>query len=85
MGMQGYASLMLLDMEPTHPHYDRPKHIEDYVKSGADLTTHLLSFAQGGRCEVSPTRVNDILEKSSTLLDRTKKEITIHTRVADDL
>jgi two-component system, cell cycle sensor histidine kinase and response regulator CckA len=85
MGIQGYASLMLLDMEPSHPHYDRLQRIEDYVKSGAYLTTQLLGFAQGGRGEVSPTQMNDILEKSSTLFGRTKKEITMHTKLAADL
>jgi len=85
MGIQGYASLMLLDMEPSHPHYDRLKRIEDYVKSGADLTKHLLGFAQGGRYEVCPTQMNDILEKSSSMFGRTKKEIVIHTKLADDL
>jgi PAS domain S-box-containing protein len=85
MGIQGYASLMLLDMEPSHPHYDRLKRIEDYVKSGANLTKHLLGFAQGGRYEVCPTQMNDIIEKSSSLFGRTKKEIAMHTSLADDL
>jgi nitrogen-specific signal transduction histidine kinase/CheY-like chemotaxis protein len=85
MGIQGYASLMLMDMDSSHPHYDRLKRIEDYVKSGANLTKHLLGFAQGGRYEVCPTQMNDILEKSSSLFGRTKKEIAMRLKLEDDL
>ncbi|MFA5182779.1 MAG: PAS domain S-box protein [Syntrophales bacterium] len=85
MGIQGYTSLMLLDMEPANPHYERLKRIEDYVKSGADLTKHLLGFAQGGRYEVCTTQMNDIIEKSASMFGRTKKEIAIHTKLAADL
>jgi nitrogen-specific signal transduction histidine kinase len=85
MGIQGYTSLMLLEMDPSHPQYERLKCIEDQVKSGADLTKHLLGFAQGGRYEVHPTQMNDIIEKSASMFGRTKKEITMHTKLADGL
>ncbi|MCX7635310.1 MAG: PAS domain S-box protein, partial [Syntrophales bacterium] len=38
MGIQGYTSLMLLDMDPSHPHYGYLKGIEKQVESGAELT-----------------------------------------------
>ena len=63
MGIQGYASLMLLDLDPSHPHYERLKRIEEQVQSGADLTRQLLGFARGGRYEVKPTDMNDIIDK----------------------
>ena len=85
MGIQGYTSLILLEMDPSHPLYERLKCIEDHVKSGADLTKHLLGFAQGGRYEVHPTQMNDIIEKSASMFGRTKKEITMHTKLAADL
>jgi two-component system cell cycle sensor histidine kinase/response regulator CckA len=47
MGIQGYASLMLLDLDPSDPHYERLKRIEEQVQSGADLTRQLLGFARG--------------------------------------
>ena len=41
MGIQGYASLMLLDLPPGHPHYEKLQAIERQG-SGADLTRQLL-------------------------------------------
>ncbi|MCX5819457.1 MAG: PAS domain S-box protein, partial [Deltaproteobacteria bacterium] len=85
MGIQGYASLTLLDLDPSHPHYERLKRIEEQVQSGADLTKQLLGFASGGRYEVKPADMNDILKKSSSMFGRTKKEITIHRKYGKDL
>ncbi len=78
MGIQGYASLTLLDLDPSHPHYKRMQRIEEQVESGADLTKQLLGFARGGRYEVKPNDMNDIIKKTSSMFGRTKKEITIH-------
>jgi two-component system, cell cycle sensor histidine kinase and response regulator CckA len=78
MGIQGRTSLMLMDMDSSHPHFGHLKGIEDYVMSAADLSKQLLGFARGGKYEVKPTNLNEVLEKSSTLFARTKKEIRIH-------
>ena len=85
MGIQGYASLTLQDLDPSHPHYKRMKRIEEQVQSGADLTKQLLGFARGGRYEVKPDDMNDIIKKTSSLFGRTKKEITIHQKYGKDL
>ncbi len=80
MGIQGYASLTLLDLDPSHPHYERLKRIEEQVQSGTDLTRQLLGFARGGRYEVKPTDMNEIVKKTSSMFGRTKKEISIHRK-----
>jgi DNA-binding NtrC family response regulator len=49
MGIQGNTSLMLIDMDSDHPHFERLKNIEQFVKSGAELTQQLLGFARGGK------------------------------------
>ncbi|PKN04622.1 MAG: hypothetical protein CVU74_05955, partial [Deltaproteobacteria bacterium HGW-Deltaproteobacteria-9] len=85
MGIQGYASLTLLDIDASHPHYERLKRIEEQVQSGADLTKQLLGFARGGRYEVRPTDMNDIIDKASYMFARTKKEIAVHRSLAQDL
>jgi two-component system cell cycle sensor histidine kinase/response regulator CckA len=85
MGIQGYTSLMLIDMDASHPQYDRLKRIEDQVQSGANLTKQLLGVARGGRYEVKPTDMNDLLEKSSSMFGRTKKEISIYLKYGEDL
>jgi PAS domain S-box-containing protein len=85
MGIQGHASLMLLDLDPGHPHYKMLKTIEEQVKSGADLTWQLLSFARGGKFEVKPTDLNAIMKKTSTMFGRTRKEISIQSKLQQDL
>ncbi|MCK9364611.1 MAG: PAS domain S-box protein [Syntrophales bacterium] len=85
MGIQGYASLLLMKIDSSHPHYERLKRIEEQVRRGADLTKQLLGFARGGRYEVKPTDMNDLLEKSSSLFGRTKKEISISRKYEKNL
>jgi len=85
MGIQGFASLTLMDIDPSHPHYERLKGIERLVQSGADLTKQLLGFAKGGKYQVRTTNVNTLIQKSSEMFGRTKKEITIHTKFRDDI
>ncbi|TSA45490.1 MAG: response regulator, partial [Deltaproteobacteria bacterium] len=85
MGIQGHASLTLLDLDPSHPHYERLKSIEEQVQSGADLTRQLLGFAREGRYEVKPADMNDIINKTSSMFGRTKKEISIHRKYGKGL
>lgn len=85
MGILGYSSLMLLEVDIGHPFHEKLKMIETQVKSGAELTRQLLGFARGGKYEVKPTDMNEILEKTSTMFGRTRKEIKIHTKYHADL
>lgn len=85
MGIQGYASLMLLDMNSSHPYFTKLKSIEQQVQSGANLTKQLLGFARGGKYEVKATNLNKFILHNSELFGRTKKEITIHRYLAENL
>ena len=85
MGIQGRASLMLMDVDSSHPHFEHLKGIEDYVKSAADLTKQLLGFARGGKYEVKPTAINELINRSSRMFGRTKKEIKIHRKYQRDV
>ncbi len=85
MGIQGYTSLSLMNLDSSHPNYGRLKRIEEQVQSGADLTKQLLGFARGGRYEVKPADLNDIIKKTSSMFGRTKKEISIHRKYGNDL
>jgi PAS domain S-box-containing protein len=80
MGIEGHTSLMYLDVDADHPHYQHVSGIEDMVKRGAHLTKQLLGFARGGKYEVRPTDLNELIEKSSEMFGRTRKEIRIHTQ-----
>src|SRR5512133_2334546 len=77
MGIQGYTSLMLIDMDPGQPHYERLRSIEDQVRRGAELTRQLLGFARGGRYEVKPLSLNEVIRQCSVTFGRAKKELTI--------
>ncbi|MBN2515343.1 MAG: PAS domain S-box protein [Deltaproteobacteria bacterium] len=85
MGIQGNVSLMILDIGRTHFHYDRLKNVEQYVRNGAELTKQLLGFARGGKYEVKPTDLNELLKKNSDMFGRTKKEITIHRKLQENI
>ena len=85
MGIQGRASLMLMDLDQTHPHYEHLKQQEEIVKSGATLTRQLLGFARGGKYEVKPTDMNAVIIKTADMFGRTKKEIGIHRKLQEDL
>jgi len=85
MGILGNATLTLMNMDPSHPGYDRLKNIEKYVQSGADLTRQLLGFARGGKFEVKPTNLNELIQRTSDMFGRTKKEITISSSLQEDI
>jgi len=85
MGIQGRASLLMTEISTGHPHYDHLDGIEEYVKSAADLTKQLLGFARGGKYEVLPTNLNDIIDQTGKMFGRTKKEIRIEKLYEDQL
>ncbi|HMK48928.1 MAG TPA: response regulator, partial [Thermodesulfovibrionales bacterium] len=85
MGILGYTSIMLLKTESTHPFYEKLKIIEQQVESGSELTRQLLGFARGGKYEVKSVDINSLVTKSSDIFGRTKKDITIHRKLQEDL
>ena len=85
MGIQGNASLILMDIDSDNPHYEKIRNTEQYVMRGAELTRQLLGFARGGKYQVKSTDLNELIQKSSEMFGRTKKEITIHTNYQDDI
>lgn len=78
MGIQGRASLMSVNMDASHPLLEHVTAIEEYIRSAANLTKQLLGFARGGKYEVKATDLNELLEKSSKMFSRTKKELRVH-------
>ncbi|UCF93117.1 MAG: response regulator [Desulfobacterales bacterium] len=85
MGIQGRASLMLMDMDSNHPEYEHLRGIEEHVKSASDLTRQLLGFARAGKYEVKPTDLNQAVEKTAQMFGRTKKEIKIHRQYQEGI
>jgi signal transduction histidine kinase/CheY-like chemotaxis protein len=83
MGIQGRASLISFDLEPSHPLSEHINAIEEYVRGATDLTKQLLGFARGGKYEVRTIDINELLLESATMFGRTKKEIRIHIKLQD--
>ncbi len=83
--IQGTASLMLFDVDSTHPHYELLQMITKQVRRGASLTAQLLGYASKGKYEVKPISLNRIVEETSDAFGRTHKEITIHRELTEDL
>jgi two-component system cell cycle sensor histidine kinase/response regulator CckA len=85
MGIQGRNSLMLTDTPAHHPHHEHLQGIEAYVRSAVDLTRQLLGFARGGKYEVRPINLNDLVADSARMFGRTHKELRIQTALDPDL
>jgi len=81
MGIQGRASLMALELGPSHPQKEHIDAIEEYVVSATNLTRQLLGFARGGKYEINRVDINDLALASAAMFGRTRKEIRIHTKV----
>ncbi len=85
MGIQGYISLILFDLDPDHPHHEYLRKIEEQVKNGAHLAGQLLAFARKGKYEVKLLDLNSIIQHTSSMFERTKKEIKIFRRYGEDI
>lgn len=85
MGIMGYTSIMLLSTQPSDPNYERLKNIEEQIRNGAELTKQLLGFARGGKYEVKPTNLTDLIDRSADMFGHTRKEITIYKKLCKDL
>ena len=76
---------MLLETDPDHPNYQRLTSIEKSVQSGSKLTSQLLGYARGGRYEVRPISLNQLIKEISETFGVTRKEISVHQELADEL
>ena len=85
MNIQGNTSLMLFELNNTHPHFELLKNIEKQVKSGAQLTRQMLGYARKGKFNVKPVDLNQIVDESAETFGRTRKEITIERKFENDL
>jgi PAS domain S-box-containing protein len=80
MGIQGNTSVSLMDLKTEDPLFENLKSIERCVKSGANLTKQLLGFARGGKYVVRPTYLNEVIDRTSNIFGRTRKQIKIHRK-----
>jgi signal transduction histidine kinase/CheY-like chemotaxis protein len=77
MGIQGYTSLMLMDMPPGSPNHDRLKSIEQVIERGAELTSKILGYARKGRFENRVMELNPLISETAETIGRTRKNMTL--------
>ncbi|MCK5201377.1 MAG: PAS domain S-box protein, partial [Spirochaetales bacterium] len=70
-GILGYVSLMKLDLTSDKPLCTELDAVVSLVNRASDLTRQLLGFARGGRYQVQPVNLNDIINEVINLLSRT--------------
>lgn len=85
MGIQGNASLLLLECEDRNNPTEKLKNIEKYVRRGEYLTKQLLGLSRGGKYEVKPTDINKLIAECAGMFGETKKEIAINRHFQEDL
>lgn len=85
MGILGNISLMMLDTDEIHPHYEKLKKIEKLVQSGSKLTGQLLGYARKGQFEIQVADLNQIVRDNADIFGRTRKEIAIRMDLSPTL
>jgi PAS domain S-box-containing protein len=80
MGIQGRASLIAMETGSSQTLREHISAIEEYVHSATHLTRQLLGFSRGGKYEVKPIEINELLLYSADMFGRTRKELRIHTK-----
>jgi two-component system, cell cycle sensor histidine kinase and response regulator CckA len=84
-GILGGLSLLEAGFgEPGAEHPDIQE-MKALVWRGADLAKQLLGFARGGKYDVRPLNMVRVLEKTSAMFGRTRKDITIQVDIAPGL
>jgi PAS domain S-box-containing protein len=85
MGVQGRVSLLAMDIpapsDMVREHLDA---IEEYIRSATELTKQLLGFARGGKYEVQPIDLHQLVEESAAMFGRTRKDVEIRTRTVPE-
>jgi len=85
MAIQGNISLILFDMDASHPHHRVLANIEKLIRSGSDLTSKLLGYARKGKYEVKLVGLNEVVRETSETFGRMRKDITIYRDLAENL
>ena len=85
MGIQGYISLMRLQNNEDDKNGEYIEGIETAVINAANLTNQLLGFARKGKYTPKQTCLNDVVEDSTKMFIRTRKEIVIHKKLQDNI
>lgn len=85
-GILGFASLTKTKISRDHQIYEYLDTIERSATRAAELTSQLLAFARGGRYEVKPINLNNIIDETLMIIGRTfDKSIQIEKNLCAEL
>jgi len=85
MAIIGNTSVMLLSTHPPDPHYEKLRGIERAIDRGSRVTKQLLAYARKGHCDLKNLNLNQVVRATSESFGMTRKNITIHRELAEDL
>lgn len=85
MGIQGNASIALVEMDSEYPYYRNLANIEKLVKNGSKLTNQLLGYAREGKYEIKPLNLNNVVRETSETFGAARRDIEIHRDLADEI
>jgi PAS domain S-box-containing protein len=72
-----YVSLMLYEMDPSHPHYGYLVNVEKQIRRGSKLTAQLLGYARQRPAQVAPLSLNKLIGEVLETFGRTRKNIVV--------
>lgn len=84
-GIQGVASLMLLDVDSDDQLQQKIRTIEQYVRNGATLAKQLLGFARSEKTKIAPVDIGVVVGQIADMFGRTKKEVSIVSDIGGDV
>ena len=85
MGIQGYVSLLLMDLPDGSRAGDMLREIEKQVTKGARLTRMLLGFARRGEPQVEPVDVNSLVGETVELFSRARPQLEVRRQFQPDV
>jgi nitrogen-specific signal transduction histidine kinase/CheY-like chemotaxis protein len=83
MGIQGYISLMQLELEsdPSNSFHAYLSKIEQQIDNASDLSRQLLGYARKGTYEVRSFDLNQIISETADIFRRLRKNISIELQL----
>lgn len=85
MAIQGYTSLMLFEMDISHPYRKMLENIEKQIENGAKLTSRLIEYARERKYTAGPIDLNQLIKETIFTFASAKKEIRINLNLDQSL
>jgi CheY-like chemotaxis protein len=77
-GIMGSVSVMEMQMGDRSGYQEDLREIKTLVNRGAELTRQLLGFARLGKYQEKPLDLNRLLDKTSVMFGRIRKDVVVH-------